>query len=102
MDCSEIWPRTFSDEKPTEAEFQPIEDENTLIKGASLVTQKHEWLNVGKVKNGFINFQAQLSSRCPICEVIYEKDQLYGFFEKMDVLCLSAIARNNTSQITKD
>ena len=69
------------DKKPTEAEFQPIEDENALIKGANLVAQKYEWLNVGKVKNGFINFQAQLSSRRPIliCEVIHEK---------MDVLCL--------------
>ena len=75
-----------------------------LIKGVNLVTQKYKWLNVGRVKNGFINFQAQLSSRCPIliCELYMKKISYMGFFEKMDILCLSVIARNSTNQITKD
>ena len=53
-----------------------------MVKGANLVAQKYKWLNIGKVKNGFISFQAQLSNRCPICEIIHEKDQLRGFIRK--------------------
>ncbi len=40
--CSEIWPRTFSSEKPEKDEFQPIENEIALSKGASQVTTKYE------------------------------------------------------------
>ncbi|RIB11652.1 hypothetical protein C2G38_2202887 [Gigaspora rosea] len=41
-DASEIWPRTFSSEKPEKEKFQLIEDETTLSKGASLVIAKYE------------------------------------------------------------
>src|SRR5947209_3780251 len=34
---SVIWPRTFSEEKPTEEEFKPIDDEDAMVKGANLV-----------------------------------------------------------------
>ncbi|GES77981.1 hypothetical protein GLOIN_2v1843832 [Rhizophagus clarus] len=38
--------------------FQPIEDETALSKGASQVTAKYEWLEVGNIRKGFVNFQA--------------------------------------------
>ncbi|POG78370.1 hypothetical protein GLOIN_2v1766843 [Rhizophagus irregularis DAOM 181602=DAOM 197198] len=75
---SEIWPWTFSPEKE-EKKFQPIEDETTLSNGASLVIAKYGWLEIGKIGNGFVYFQAQLYEACPICEIKHEKDQLYGF-----------------------
>ncbi|CAG8753802.1 5276_t:CDS:1, partial [Gigaspora rosea] len=34
---SVIWPRTFSEERPAEEEYQPIDDDNALVKGANLV-----------------------------------------------------------------
>ncbi|RIA85086.1 hypothetical protein C1645_831339 [Glomus cerebriforme] len=55
-DASEIWPRTFSPEKPEKDAFQPIEDETALSKGA-----------------------AKSYEACPICDIRHEKDQLYGF-----------------------
>jgi hypothetical protein len=78
-DYSEIWPRTFSPEKPEKDEFQPIEDETALSKGAGLVTAKYEWLEIGNIRRGFINFQARSLEACPICNIRHEKDQLYGF-----------------------
>ncbi|RHZ56118.1 hypothetical protein Glove_406g23 [Diversispora epigaea] len=36
-----IWPRTFSFEEPVKEEFQPINDENALSKGANLVIEKY-------------------------------------------------------------
>ncbi|RIA99157.1 hypothetical protein C1645_811904 [Glomus cerebriforme] len=39
-------------------EFQPIEDETALSKGAGLVTAKYEWLEIGHIRKGFVNFQA--------------------------------------------
>ena len=42
LNASEIWPQTFSPEKPEKDEFQPIEDETALSKGAGLVTAKYE------------------------------------------------------------
>src|SRR3954470_22557967 len=39
-DYSEIWPRTFSSEKPEKEEFQPIEDKTALSVRADLVTAK--------------------------------------------------------------
>ncbi|CAG8827502.1 29094_t:CDS:2, partial [Gigaspora margarita] len=91
---SEIWPRTFSSEKPVKQESQPINNKNALVKGANL-------LQVGKIGNGFINFEAQSIKECPICEVKYNKNQLYRFIEKMAILYSSAIDKNNTSQITR-
>ncbi|CAG8461670.1 25914_t:CDS:2 [Gigaspora margarita] len=78
-DASEIWPRTFSSEKPEKEKFQLIEDETTLSKGASLVIAKYEWLEVGNIRKGFVNFQARSLKACPICNICHEKDQLYGF-----------------------
>jgi hypothetical protein len=40
--ASEIWSRTFSSEKLEKDEFQPIEDETALNKGAGLVIAKYE------------------------------------------------------------
>ncbi|CAG8573386.1 2269_t:CDS:2, partial [Scutellospora calospora] len=54
---SVIWPQTFSDEKPAEEEFKLIDDDDTLVKGANLVIEKYEWLQIGRAKKGFINFQ---------------------------------------------
>src|SRR5581483_7217919 len=59
LDVSEIWPQTFSPEKPEKEKFQPIEDETALNKGASQVTAKFGWLEIGSIKKGFINFQAK-------------------------------------------
>jgi hypothetical protein len=56
---SEIWPRTFSSEKPEKEEFQPIEDKTALSVGAGLVIAKYGWLEVGDIRKGFINFQAR-------------------------------------------
>ncbi|CAG8577663.1 1947_t:CDS:2 [Gigaspora margarita] len=78
-DASEIWPRTFSSEKPKKEKFHLIENETTLSKGASLVITKYEWLEVGNIRKGFVNFQAQSLEACPICNICHEKDQLYGF-----------------------
>ncbi|RGB43552.1 hypothetical protein C1646_749566 [Rhizophagus diaphanus] len=58
-DYSEIWPWTFSSEKLEKDEFQPIEDETALSKGADLVIAKYEWLEIGNIRRGFINFQAR-------------------------------------------
>jgi hypothetical protein len=78
-DYSEIWPRTFSSEKPEKEEFQPIEDETALSKGAGLVIVKYEWLEIGHIRRGFVNFQAKSYETCPICGIKHERDQLYGF-----------------------
>ncbi|GBB92294.1 hypothetical protein RclHR1_19990002 [Rhizophagus clarus] len=76
---SEIQPQTFSPEKPEKDEFQPIEDETTLNKGAGLVIAKYEWLEIGHIRKGFVNFQAKSNEACPICRIKHERDQLYGF-----------------------
>ncbi|RGB23252.1 hypothetical protein C1646_677253 [Rhizophagus diaphanus] len=55
---SEIWPRTFSSEKPEKEEFQSIEDKTALSVGAGLVIAKYGWLEVGDIRKEFINFQA--------------------------------------------
>jgi hypothetical protein len=79
LDASEIWPRTFSLEKPEKKEFQPIEDETALSKGAGLIITKYGWLEVGNIRKGFVSFQAQSLEAYPICEIKHKKDQLYGF-----------------------
>src|SRR6266498_6038376 len=76
---SEIWSQTFSSEKLEKEEFQPIEDKTALSVGASLVTAKYGWLEVGDIRKGFVNFQARSLEACPICNIKHEKDQLYGF-----------------------
>ncbi|CAG8831635.1 748_t:CDS:2, partial [Gigaspora margarita] len=63
-------------------EFQPIDDENALNKGANLVIEKYRWLQIGKIEKRFINFQAQSIKECPICDVKYKKNQLYRFIRK--------------------
>src|SRR5204862_6449432 len=63
-------------------EFQPIYDENALVKGANLVIAKYEWLQIGRTEKRFISFESQSVKECPICEVKHEKDQLYGFIRK--------------------
>ena len=81
-DYSEIWSRTFSPEKLEKDEFQPIEDETALSKGADLVIAKYEWLETDNIRKGFVNFQAKSYEACSICEIKHERDQLYGFLQK--------------------
>ncbi|CAG8838431.1 7770_t:CDS:2, partial [Gigaspora margarita] len=80
--CSVIWPRTFSSKKSAKEKFQPIEDEDALVKGSNLVIAKYEWLEIGKIEKGLINFRVQLPKECSICEVRHERDQLYEFLLK--------------------
>ncbi|CAG8835705.1 11158_t:CDS:2, partial [Gigaspora margarita] len=70
---SVIWPRTFSSEKLAEEKFQPIKDENALVKGSNLVIAKYEWFEIGKIGKGLINFQVQLPKECPICKGLSER-----------------------------
>ncbi len=76
----EIWSRTFSSEKLEKEKFKPIKDEIALSKEASLVIAKYEWLEIGNIRNGFINFQVKSYEVCLICEIKHERDQLYSFF----------------------
>src|SRR6266498_290013 len=92
---SEIWPRTFSSEKPEKEEFQPIEDKTTLSVGAGLVTAKYGWLEVGDIRKGFINFQARSLEVCPICNIKHEKDQLYGFLRSNGCFVLKCYRQKN-------
>ncbi|PKK63588.1 hypothetical protein RhiirC2_788686 [Rhizophagus irregularis] len=73
-DASEIWPRTFSSEKPEKEEFQPIKDKTALSVRAGLVMAKYKWLEVGDIRKGFVNFQARSLEACPICEIKHKKD----------------------------
>ncbi|GES83482.1 hypothetical protein GLOIN_2v1770212 [Rhizophagus clarus] len=77
-DYSKIWPRTFSPDKPEKDEFQPIEDETALSKGAGLITAKYEWLEIGHIRKGFVNFQAKLYEACPICRIKHHKGLAFG------------------------
>ncbi|CAG8473724.1 3083_t:CDS:10, partial [Cetraspora pellucida] len=43
---------------------------------------KYGWLQVGKIGNGFINFEAHSIKECPICKVKHDKNQLYRFIRK--------------------
>ncbi|KAG9306508.1 hypothetical protein G9A89_000971 [Geosiphon pyriformis] len=79
---SEIWPQIFSPEEPVKQEFQPIDDENILVEGANLVIAKYGWLQIGRTEKGFINFEAQSVKECPICDIKYDKNQLYEFIRK--------------------
>ncbi|CAG8851232.1 4947_t:CDS:2, partial [Gigaspora margarita] len=80
---------TFSSKKPEKEKFQLIEDETTLSKGASLVTAKYEWLEIGNIRKGFVNFQAQSLEACPICNICHKKDQLYGFLRKLSEMAIN-------------
>ncbi|CAB4413121.1 unnamed protein product [Rhizophagus irregularis] len=93
-DYSEIWPQTFSSEKLEKDEFQPIEDETALSKGAGLVTAKYEWLEIGHIRKGFVNFQAKSYEACPICGIKHERDQLYGFLRSNGHFVLKCYRQN--------
>ncbi|GES89149.1 hypothetical protein GLOIN_2v1770212 [Rhizophagus clarus] len=93
-DYSEIWPRTFSLDKPEKDEFQPIEDETALSKGAGLVTAKYEWLEIGHIKKEFVNFQAKSYEACPICRIKHKRDQLYGFLRSNGHFVLKCYQQN--------
>src|SRR2546423_4563046 len=95
LNASEIWPRTFSPEKPEKEEFQPIEDKTALSVGAGLVTAKYGWLEVGDIRKGFINFQARSLEACPICNIKHEKDQLYGFLRSNGCFVLKCYRQKN-------
>ena len=92
---SEIWPRTFSPEKPAKEEFQPIKDETALNKGASQVTAKYGWLEISNIRKGFVNFQARSLEACPICNIHHEKDQLYGFLRSNGCFVLKCYQQKN-------
>ncbi|RGB22195.1 hypothetical protein C1646_776485 [Rhizophagus diaphanus] len=68
--------KRFALSSPENDEFQPIENETTLNKGASQVTAKFEWLEIGSIKKGFINFQAKSYEACSICNICHKRDQL--------------------------
>ncbi|RHZ43623.1 hypothetical protein Glove_966g6 [Diversispora epigaea] len=74
--------RGLSEERPAEEEYQPIDDENALVKEANLVIANYGWLKIGRTEKGFINFETQSVKKCPICDVKHEKDQLYRFIRK--------------------
>ncbi|UZO05894.1 uncharacterized protein OCT59_026232 [Rhizophagus irregularis] len=93
-DYSEIWQQTFSSEKLEKDEFQPIEDETALSKRAGLVTAKYEWLEIGHIKKGFVNFQAKLYEACPICGIKHERDQLYSFLRSNGHFVLKCYQQN--------
>src|SRR6266496_1757002 len=93
-DYFKIWPRTFSPEKPEKDEFQPIEDETALSKGAGLVTAKYKWLEIGHIRKEFVNFQAKSYEACPICGIKHERDQLYGFFRNNGHFVLKCYQQN--------
>ncbi|UZO23096.1 uncharacterized protein OCT59_015440 [Rhizophagus irregularis] len=92
---SEIWPRIFSSEKPEKEEFQPIENKTALSVGAGLVITKYGWLEVGDIRKGFINFQARSLEACPICNIKYEKDQLYGLLRSNGYFVLKYYRQKN-------
>ncbi|RIB10165.1 hypothetical protein C2G38_2106785 [Gigaspora rosea] len=98
---SVIWPRTFSEEKPTEEEFKPIDNEDALVKGANLVIAKFGWLEIGRTEKGFVNFQSRSVKECPICDVKHEKINSMDLFEKMVILYSSTISKNNISRIIR-
>ncbi|CAG8574848.1 7135_t:CDS:2, partial [Cetraspora pellucida] len=50
---------TLKEEKPAEEEFKPINDDDALVKEANLVIAEYGWLQIGRIKKGFINFQVQ-------------------------------------------
>ncbi|CAG8438849.1 9101_t:CDS:2 [Cetraspora pellucida] len=79
---SVIWPRTFSSEESVKAEFQPIDDDDALVKGANLAFAEYGWLQIGRIEKGFINFQAQSVKECSIYDVKHNNDQLYGFIHQ--------------------
>ncbi|RIA81091.1 origin of replication binding protein [Glomus cerebriforme] len=85
---------TFSPEKPKKDEFQHIEDETALSKGAGLVTAKYEWLEIGHIRKGFVNFQAKSYKACPICGIKHERDQLYGFLRSNGHFVLKCYRQN--------
>ncbi|GBC19776.2 hypothetical protein GLOIN_2v1842826 [Rhizophagus irregularis DAOM 181602=DAOM 197198] len=99
--ASEIWPQTFSPEKE-EKKFQPIEDETALSNGASLVIAKYGWLEIRKIGNGFVHFQAQLYEACPICEIKHEKDQLYGFLRKLSETMINVEKLKDAPEVYPD
>jgi hypothetical protein len=66
-----------------------------LSKGASLVTAKYGWLEVGDIRKGFINFQARSLEACPICNIKHEKDQLYGFLRSNGCFVLKCYRQKN-------
>src|SRR5437868_7968704 len=95
LDYSKIWPQTFSPEKLEKEEFQPIEDETALSKGASQVTVKYGWLEIGNIRKGFVNFKARSLEACPICNIKHKKDQLYGFLRSNGCFVLKCYRQKN-------
>ncbi len=63
--------------------------------GAGLVIIKYGWLEIGDIKKGFINFQAQSLKACPICNIKYEKDQLYSFLQSNGCFVLKCYRQKN-------
>ena len=63
--------------------------------GAGLVTAKYGWLEIGDIRKGFINFQAQSLKAYPICNIKHEKDQLYGFLRSNSCFILKCYQQKN-------
>ncbi|PKY35398.1 hypothetical protein RhiirB3_456151, partial [Rhizophagus irregularis] len=80
---------------PEKEEFQPIEDKTALSVRAGLVIAKYGWLEIGDIRKEFINFQAWSLEACPICNIKYEKDQLYGFLRSNGCFVLKCYRQKN-------
>ena len=70
--------------------------------GVNLVTAKYEWLEVGDIRKGFINFQARSLEACPICNIKHKKDQLYDFFRSNSCFVLKCYQQKIINQIIRD
>ncbi|PKC54224.1 hypothetical protein RhiirA1_477731, partial [Rhizophagus irregularis] len=81
--------------KPEKEEFQPIEDKTALSVRAGLVIAKYGWLEIGDIRKEFINFQARSLEACPICNIKYKKDQLYGFLRSNGCFVLKCYRQKN-------
>ncbi|KAG9288576.1 hypothetical protein G9A89_008448 [Geosiphon pyriformis] len=79
---------SFLDKEPIKQESQPIDNENILVEEANLVIAKYKWLQIGRTEKRFINFEAQSVKECPICDIKYNKNQLYGFIQKNEYFIL--------------
>ncbi|PKC68112.1 hypothetical protein RhiirA1_457640 [Rhizophagus irregularis] len=55
---------------------------------------KYEWLEIGHIRKGFVNFQAKSYKAYPICGIKYERDQLYGFLRSNGYFVLKCYRQN--------
>ncbi|RIB06589.1 hypothetical protein C2G38_2147960, partial [Gigaspora rosea] len=83
---SVIWPRTFSDEKPAEEEFKPIDDNDALVKGANLVIENMGGSRLEEPRKGSSTFKHNLLKNALYVMLNMKKTNSTDLFEKMDIL----------------